>query len=74
MTPNCSCMKMTIERMKEFYPDYTEVYFDDMDLLSGGLANTVTIEMGKKKKHLIIKHSFCPFCGKKYAANKDARK
>lgn len=43
-------MKMTIERMKEFYPNYTEVYFDDTDLLSGGLANTVTIEMGKKKQ------------------------
>jgi len=73
MKPNCSCMETTIERLKEFYPNYTNVYFGDMELLSGGLTNAVTIEMGKKKKYLIIQHAYCPFCGKKYAANKEVK-
>ena len=78
MKPNCSCMEMTIQRLKEFYPNYTHVYFDDMDLLSGRLTNSVTIEMGKmtldkKKKHIIVTHAYCPFCGKKYAANKELK-
>jgi len=78
MKPNCSCMEMIIERLKEFYPNYTKVYFGDVDLLSGSLMNRVTIEMGKmtldkKKKHIIVTHAYCPFCGKKYAANKELK-
>jgi len=73
MKPNCECMEMTIQRLKEFYPNYTHVYFNDIELLSGGLTNAVTIEMGKKKNYLIVKHAYCPFCGKKYAANKEVK-
>jgi len=76
MKPDCKCVEQIIDRTKEHFPKDSKLYFNDEDLLSGRLSNSVTIMPDKRRhsKTLVIFHAYCPFCGKKYVANKEVKK
>ena len=79
--PNCNCTEKLIAeiRAKNNINENASIYFKDQNILNDSLTNEIVIEepittkSGKKRaknSHIIIIHSYCPFCGKAYLAER----
>lgn len=79
--PNCNCTEKLITeiRAKNNISENAFVYFRDQNILNDSLTNeiviekTVTTKSGNKRaknSHIIIIHSYCPFCGKAYSVER----
>lgn len=65
----CNCYNEMREKIKErIFPDATFIFNMDMDLLSGRTLShyEVTIPGKRKKEEIVVGHSYCPHCGKRY--------
>ncbi|MDD5018077.1 MAG: hypothetical protein PHO15_08280 [Eubacteriales bacterium] len=63
----CDCQQKTMDKFKEMYPEATGIT-GQYEILSGQAYSVVKVQMpGKKKpKEVLLLHSYCPTCGKKY--------
>ena len=72
----CDCVAEIEKKARETF-NVTEGGIDNLELISGRTFSTFSYEemqgKRKRKKETYILHSFCPFCGKPYVKEEEAK-
>jgi hypothetical protein len=76
---NCRCVGRIEAQFAKNTPEAFEAAVQEVDLLTERTFSTIEWKtVNKKRKHIILAHTYCPFCGKKYkcrcAAEQEERK
>lgn len=60
----CNCIQEVSKKLSEKVGTVGEI--TNVELFSQTIYSTFEYKQGKKKKSILVMHTFCPICGKKY--------